>query len=118
MHRSILAAAMLLAGTAVAGAHEWSGYYYGRDIDARQANQMRRIEEGRRSGQLTWREYRFLRREQAQIAADERRAKADGYLSPSERRRLNYELDRASRDIYRLRHNDEVAWWRRRYSWY
>ena len=38
--------------------------YDTRDIDARRANQIRRIEEGRRSGQLNWREYRFLRHEQ------------------------------------------------------
>jgi hypothetical protein len=50
---------------------------------------------------------------EAQVAADERRAKADGYLSAYERRRLNRELDEASSDIHRLRHNDRVSWWRR-----
>jgi hypothetical protein len=35
-----------------------------------------------------WGEYRFLQREQRQIAPDERRAKADGYLSSYERQRL------------------------------
>ena len=113
MHRSVLAAAILVASSAVASAHDWNDYYGSRDIDARRANQARRIEEGRRSGQLTWGEYRYLRREQAQVAADERRAKADGHLSAYERRRLNRELDEASSDIYRLRHNDRVAWWRR-----
>ena len=114
--RSVLAATLLLASTTVASAHDWSGYDT-RDIDARRANQMRRIEEGRRSGQLSWREYRFLRREQAQIGADERRAKADGYVSAFERRRLNRELDQARHHIYRLRHNGEVAGWRRWYRW-
>jgi hypothetical protein len=117
MKRSILAVILLSASTAVVSAHDWSGYYDTRDIDARRANQMRRIEQGRRSGQLSWREYRFLRREQAHIAADERRAKADGYVSRYERRRLNRELDQASHDIYRLRHNHEVAGWRRWYRW-
>jgi hypothetical protein len=65
MKRTVLTAALLLASTAVASAQDWSGYYHTSGIDARRANQMRRIEEGRRSGQLSWREYRFLRREQA-----------------------------------------------------
>jgi len=56
--------------------------------------------------------------EQAQIVSDERRAKADGYISPYERRRLNRELDEAGRDIYRLKHNDEVARWRRLNHWW
>jgi uncharacterized membrane protein YebE (DUF533 family) len=110
MHRSVLAAALLVASSTLASAHDWSGNYGTGDIDARRANQTRRIEEGRRSGQLTWGEYRYLRREQAQIAADERRAKADGYISSYERRRLNRELDQSSSDIHRLRHNDRVDW--------
>ena len=117
MHRSVVAAAILLASSAVASAHDWNGYYGTGDIDARRANQARRIEEGRRSGQLTWGEYRYLRREQAQIAADERRAKANGYVSAHERRRLNRELDESGRDIHRLRHNERAAWWRRWQRW-
>ena len=86
MKRTILAAALLLGSTAIASAHDWGGYFAS-DIDARRANQMRRIEDGRRSGQLNWGEYRYLKGEQAQIAADERRAKADGYISLSEAQR-------------------------------
>jgi hypothetical protein len=108
MHRFVLAAALLMATSAVASAHD---YGYGTSgIDARRAWEQRRINNGLRSGQLTWREYRYLEREQARIARDERRAKADGYISPSERYRLNRELDQASRDIHRLKHNDRVAW--------
>ena len=76
MNRTAIAVMLLLATTTVVSAHDYRSYDT-RDIDARRANQMRRIEEGRRSGQLNWREYRFLRHEQAQIASDERRAKAD-----------------------------------------
>src|SRR5215831_977055 len=111
MKIAVLGGAIALASTATASAHDWYGGT--RDIDARRAWEARRIENGLRSGQLSWREYRFLRREQAHIAADERRAKADGYVSRYERYRLNRELDQASRDIYRLKHNDRVAWWRR-----
>jgi hypothetical protein len=111
MKIAVFAGAVVLASTATASAHDWYGGT--RDIDARRAWEARRIENGLRSGQLTWREYRFLRREQAHIAADERRAKTDGYVSRYERYRLNRELDQAGRDIYRLKHNDRVAWWRR-----
>ena len=117
MKRTATAVMLLLATTAVASAHDYRGYGTN-DIDARRANQMRRIEDGRRSGQLSWREYRFLRREQAHIAYDERRAKADGSVSSYERRRLNRELDGSSRDIYRLKHNDQVARWRRWNRWW
>jgi len=109
MNRATLVATLLLATTAVASAHDYR-YNDTNNIDGRRASEMRRIENGRRSGQLTWHEYRLLQNEQARIAADERRAKADGYLSLYERRRLNQELDQASRDIYRLKHNDRVAW--------
>jgi hypothetical protein len=30
-----------------------------------------------------------------------------------DRFRLNRELDQASHDIYRLKHDDRVVWWRR-----
>lgn len=106
----ILAAGLMLAASAIsASAHD---YRYGKDtseIDARRAGEIRRIEEGRSSGELSWREYRFLRAEQSRIAEHERHAKSDGYVSPEERHRLNRELDRASADIYRLKHNGEVA---------
>ena len=115
----ILTAGLMLAASAVsASAHD---YRYGNDtsdIDARRASEIRRIEEGRRSGQLSWREYRFLKAEQARIAEHERQAKTDGYVSPDERRRLNRELDQASADIYRLKHNDEVAGRRHWYRWW
>jgi hypothetical protein len=105
-----LAATTLVASTTIASAHD---YGYGTSgIDARRAWEQRRIVNGVRTGQLTWGEYRHLEREQARIARDERRAKADGYVSPYERNRLNRELDRASGDIYRLKHNGHTGWWR------
>jgi Spy/CpxP family protein refolding chaperone len=112
-NRIALAAVAIAAtlGTA-ATAHAYDS------IDARQASEARRIEQGRRSGELSWREYRALKSQQSRIAADERRARADGVVTPEERHRLNRELDQASHDIYRLKHNGEVSrryWWNR---WY
>ena len=109
MHRIVLAATLVVASAASALAHDYGRYSDTSDIDARRASEMRRIENGHRSGQLSWREYRFLRHEQAAIARDERRAMADGYLSSYERRRLNRELDQASGDIRRLKHNGAAA---------
>ena len=105
-----LATAVILTSVAAASARDLNDTS---DIDARRASEARRIEEGRRSGQLSGREYRVLKAEQTRIADDERRAKADGYVSPEERRRLNRELDQASSDIHRLKHNSETAYWRR-----
>src|SRR4029077_9048341 len=117
MIRTATAVMLLLATTTIASAHEYRGYGMG-DVDARQANQMRRIEDGRRSGQLSWGEDRILQREQRKLAHDERGAKADGSLSSYERQRLNQELNESSRDIYRLKHNDQVARWRRWGRWW
>src|SRR5262245_31044483 len=106
----VLAGNVLVASTTIASAHDYS--YGTSGIDSRRVWEQRRIFNGLRTGQLTWREYRYLEREQGRIARDERRAKADGYVSPYERYRLNCELDRASGDIYRLKHNGRTAWWR------
>lgn len=118
LNHMLTAGLMLAASAASANAHD---YRYGSDtsdIDARRASEIRRIEEGRQTGQLSWREYRFLKAEQARIAEQERQAKADGYVSPEERRRLNRELDQASTDIRRLKHNDEVVGRRHWYRWW
>ena len=118
MNRPIhsIAAATALVLVSVASAHAYDfGSNSTADIDARRAQEQHRIQEGRRSGQLSAREYRALEAEQARIARDERIAKADGYVSPAERARLNAEINHASADINRLRTNGETAYNR---SWY
>ncbi len=75
-------------------------------IDERQLRQARRIQSGLERGELTRWEYERLRREQYRIERAEGRAWADGWLSKAERRRLHKMLDRASRHIYRARHNE------------
>lgn len=74
-------------------------------IDNRQNNQRARIAHGIHSGALTWSEARLLRKEQGRIHRVERRAWADGHLNRRERLRLERLQDRASRHIYRLKHN-------------
>ncbi len=85
-------------------------------IDANQAEQRARIEQGRRNGQLTRSEYYQLMDEQDRIAAMERRAKADGFADPIERRRIREAQDAAGRHIYLETHDTEMRghrWYRR-----
>ena len=71
----------------------------------RQTQQQQRIHQGVRSGELTAPEYRRLEREQAAIRRDAKRAWRDDHLTPAEKARLEREQDRASRRIFRLKHN-------------
>jgi hypothetical protein len=79
------------------------------EIDAMRARQHARIEQGRQSGQLSWREHRVLKAEQMRIGADERFARIDGCVSPAEFRRIEQELAISSQHISRLKHNDVMA---------
>jgi len=77
-----------------------------RHVDRRQVRQRHRIEEGWASGELTRKELKRLRKGQRRIARLEREYRADGYLSPRERRVLREALDHASDRISRNKHND------------
>lgn len=74
-------------------------------VDQREANQQARIAQGAASGSLTPSETQKLEREQARIDKTEARAKADGKVTAKERRHLHAMQDKASRDIYRKKHN-------------
>lgn len=97
-----LAGALLLPATSSA---QWRGGYRTPGIDRRERMEMQRIRQGIRSGQVTRGEARRLLAEQRRIRMHERWAKRDGSVNRWERQRLNRELNRASRDIYRARHN-------------
>jgi len=75
-------------------------------VDAREKNQQERAKEGVNSGELTPAETRTLEMQQGKIKADEMNAKADGKVTPAERRHLKHEQNRASRNIYRKKHNE------------
>ena len=77
-------------------------------IPQRQMRQEGRIYQGVRSGQLTRREFRGLEREQYRIQRDKQRFKSDGNFTPRERARIQRELNHASRDIYRQKHDSQV----------
>ena len=74
-------------------------------VDARQARQERRIDQGIASGEITKKEAARLETQQARIDAAEDRAKADGKVSAKERARLEARQDRASRNIRHQKHD-------------
>jgi hypothetical protein len=76
-----------------------------RSINRREARQSRRIGSGIRSGALTRRETARIAAQQARIRAHERHARADGVVTRRERARIQRQENRASRNIYRKKHN-------------
>jgi hypothetical protein len=75
-------------------------------VNRRQWEQQRRIDNGWGRGDLTRGEYRRLQRQQARIDRYERRSRWDGRgLSRRERARLERMQDRADRRIYRQRND-------------
>ena len=98
---TFLLSAVLILGCAVAVTAHTPG------INRRERHERQRIRQGVRSGELTRRETARLMAGQARIHAAERYAKADGRVTVRERRRLDSMLDRASRNIYRQKHDPQ-----------
>ena len=74
-------------------------------VDQREQHQQQRIEQGVKSGELTNGETLRLEKQQAKIKTDEMKMKSDGKVTPRERAKLKREQNRASRNIYRKKHN-------------
>ncbi len=99
--RVLFAVAALAALTAVvADAHPNTPR-----VDRREMRQHTRIQQGVCSGELTRGEAARLRAGQMHVRRMERRAKADGVVTPGERFRLGHAQNRQSRHIMRLKHN-------------
>jgi hypothetical protein len=76
------------------------------NINQRQENQQDRIGEGIENGSLTANEAARLEREEVRFSRIEARDRASGGgLSRQERRQLDRDQNRLSRDIYRQRHD-------------
>ena len=102
---SVTAALLLLvAGSALAAETSTASTATPR-ITRRQVRQHARIQQGVRSGELTRPEAANLRHDQRHIARMKRRAKADGVVTTSERRRITAAQNHESRKIYRKKHN-------------
>jgi len=78
-------------------------------IDKREVRQEKRIDQGVASGQLTAKETVKLEGEQAAIHKTEARAKSDGKVTRTERKRLTKMQNRASQDIYQQKHDVQTA---------
>ncbi len=79
-------------------------------VNAREARQQQRIDQGVRSGQLTPGEAAHVERQQGRInrTGQRMRYRNGGYLTPRQRARLNARQNRASAHIYRAKHNGRV----------
>jgi hypothetical protein len=73
--------------------------------DKRQKNQKQRIKQGAKSGEITKREAKSIKRSSTQAKRYEKRAKSDGKVTWKERARLENKQDKTSRKIYRTKHN-------------
>jgi hypothetical protein len=77
-------------------------------VNQRERHQQRRIYQGARTGQLNRAEFRRLENEETRVQRHELKARADGEFTPQERARINRELNRVSRDIYRQKHDQNT----------
>ena len=78
-------------------------------IDARQAKQEARIQQGVASGALNAKEATRLENGQARVATAEANAKADGTVSKQERAKLTHMENKQSRHIKRQKHDKQTA---------
>jgi hypothetical protein len=101
---ALVAVVAIGCGSAMA---QVAGSTAGAGVDAREANQQQRIQQGIQSGALTPRETRRLEAREASIQRqeDRMRARDGGELSAKDRAVLNRRLDRTSGAIYRNKHD-------------
>lgn len=76
-------------------------------VTHKQVNQQERIQNGRKTGELTRKETAKLEMQQAKIQHDKRKAKSDGVVTPQEHRKLKREQRRASANIYMQKHDSQ-----------
>jgi CRISPR/Cas system CSM-associated protein Csm2 small subunit len=74
-------------------------------FDQRQVNQEQRIQQGAQSGSLTPKEAARLEQGQGRLQAREDRVKADGVVTPQERKNMQHAENRQSRRIYEEKHD-------------
>jgi hypothetical protein len=102
----ILVIAVLGLGLFAPRAFAQTPAHHPRGINAREARQTARIRNGVQNQELTKGELDRLRGDEAAIRAEERVYRRSGNgLSPAERRDLEKDLNRTSREIYRDKHN-------------
>lgn len=105
----ILAALVVVFGlAAVSFAQTNNNRWYKKNINKRQENQQERIAQGVKSGELTAREAARLEKQEVKLNREERRFRKSGDgLSIRERAKLERDLNRTSRHIYRQKHDKQ-----------
>jgi hypothetical protein len=98
-------AILLLAGLMIGVIINVSAQTATPSIDQRQKHQKARIAEGVSSGELTRRETAHAIQDQRRIKRSERRAKADGEVTQTERARIQHKQHIASRQLKRNKHD-------------
>lgn len=83
------------------------------DINRTQSSQIQQIEQARRSGQLTRREYSDLKAEQARITRQTESAERDGVVTGREHRSIREAQREAGANVYAESHDNQVSWLRR-----
>ena len=101
-----LAVFAILVVTSVNASAQTSRHCRRGNINARQERQQDRIARGINNGSLTAGEAARIESQEAKINAIEARLRENG-LSPSERARLERDLNRESRNIYRQEHDGQ-----------
>jgi Spy/CpxP family protein refolding chaperone len=101
----------LLAGVVTLGSLPAVAGPYDSNINRVEMEQEHRIQQGLHSGRLTPGEFRRLENQQARIRDTEAqmRAHGRGRLTPGQKAQLGQMQERASRNIYRLKHNNYRA---------
>lgn len=106
--RSTLIALGIAGATAIpAFAHDTT------PINRTQSSQIERIEQARRSGELTRREYRELMAEQGRIARLTENAERDGNVTGREYQAIREAQRDAGGHIDSESHDGQKSWWRR-----
>ena len=77
-------------------------------VRKRERNQDARIAQGVKSGELTKAETKNLVNKEKDVRQDVKEAKADGVVTPTEKKEIRKDQNQASRAIYRKKHNNRV----------
>jgi len=77
-------------------------------INKTRKNQVERIKDGVKSGELTKPETKVLAKEQKHIQKEKAAAKADGKVTKAEKKHIAKDQAKASKDIAKLKHNKKV----------
>lgn len=104
MKKIIIITIMALTGGVLFANHAAAGV-----VENRMHQQRHRIRHGIITGKLTRSEITFLRLQQRRIHHMQKIAWADGRLTNGERRRIEKLQNKASKDIYRFKHNHRLG---------